>query len=291
MKDNKKAGWLVLGIIALLAGIALAVTNALTEGPIQQQSQQQANENVRALLPQADTFTEMDIGSADGLDFAYTALKGDETIGYAAQTTVQGYAGPIEVILGMDTQGTLTGIAVGGSGFQETEGVGSKTRDEGFTSQFAGKTAPLTLGEEIEAVSGATISSRAVTQGVNTGSDALRQLAGIAGGSSAAVPQAAAQADTTHVNASKWGYGGPVLVSLSFAADGSIAGISIGDERFQETEGVGSRVREDAFAGQFVGKKPPLQAADLDMVSGATVSSTAALEAVNAAYEFWKSEQ
>ncbi len=282
---NKNIGWLVLGIIAVLAGIALAVTNALTEGPIAQQNQAQANESIRALLPEADTFADLDASQAAALDKAFTALKGEEIVGYAAQTTVQGYAGPIEVIIGMNPQGELTCISVGGSAFAETEGVGSKTRDEAFTSQFVGKTPPLTLGEEIDGVSGATISSRAVTQGVNTASEALTQLAGMQ--SAANTPQAA-KGDTTHVNASKWGYAGPVLASVSFAPDGSIAALSIGDARFAETDGVGARVREEGFVRQFVGKTPPLQASDIDIVSGATVSSTAALEAVNAAYEYWR---
>lgn len=294
MKD-KKVAWWVLGVIALVAGIALAVTNAVTEGPIQQQGEAKANADVRALLSQADTFDELDATQAEGLDFAYTARKGEEAVGYAAKTTVQGYAGPIEVIIGVDPQGALTGITVGGSDFMETEGVGSKTRDEAFTGQFAGKTPPLTLGSDVEAVSGATISSRAVAQGVNQAASALAALTGVgaqgdaAQGQTAAPEQtAAAQADGAHVNASKWGYAGPVLASVSFAEDGTVAALSIGDERFLETEDVGGRVREAAFTQQFVGQKPPFQPTDVDMISGATVSSTAALEAVNAAYAFWQ---
>ena len=61
----------------------------------------------------------------------------------------------------------------------------------------------------------------------------------------------------------------------------------IGGARFQETEGVGSRIREKAFMEQFVGKTPPLSLGDgIDAASGATVSSQAAVDAVNAAAAF-----
>lgn len=95
------------------------------------------------------------------------------------------------------------------------------------------------------------------------------------------------QADSRTANASIMGYGGPVLVRLTLDESGMIQNADIGGARFQETEGLGSRVRDDAFVQSLIGKKPPLELGkDVDAVSGATVSSTAAVEAVNAAYAF-----
>ena len=179
MEEKKHTGWWILGVIAVVAGIALAVTNAVTEGPIQQRGEALANEAVRNLLPDADRYEALETTPSNGLDAAYTGLKGEMAVGYAAQTTVQGYAGPIEIILGMNPQGMLSGISVGGSEFKETEGLGSKTKDAAFTDQFKGKTVPLTLGSDVEAVSGATVSSRAVTQGVNAAAASLTALAGL----------------------------------------------------------------------------------------------------------------
>ena len=74
---------------------------------------------------------------------------------------------------------------------------------------------------------------------------------------------------------------------LTIDESGMIQNADIGGARFQETEGLGSRVRDDAFVQSLIGKKPPLELGkDVDAVSGATVSSTAAVEAVNAAYAF-----
>ena len=87
--------------------------------------------------------------------------------------TVTGFGGPIEVTVGVDTHGTVTGLSVGGSSFAETAGLGAKAKEPAFTDQFVGKTAPLTLKVDVDAISGATITSRAVTDGVNTAAAAV----------------------------------------------------------------------------------------------------------------------
>lgn len=98
---------------------------------------------------------------------------------------------------------------------------------------------------------------------------------------------AAAAEQSRTANVSALGYGGPVLVRLTLDASGAVAAIDVGGVRFKETEGLGSRVREAAFTGQFVGKTPPLALGDdIDGVAGATVSSRAVVEAVNEAHAF-----
>lgn len=99
--------------------------------------------------------------------------------------------------------------------------------------------------------------------------------------------QTAAAGQSRTANVSALGYGGPVLVRLTLDASGAVAAIDVGGVRFKETEGLGSRVREAAFTGQFVGKTPPLALGDdIDGVAGATVSSRAVVEAVNEAHAF-----
>lgn len=236
----------------------------------------------------ADNYESIELPKDNELGFAYTVNKDGQTVGYAGMVQTQGYGGPIEVVFGMDTSGGLLGIAVGGSDFKETEGLGTKTREPDFTDQFVGKTPPLELGKDIDAVSGATVSSRAVTQGVNEGADALTLLSQ-GGGSQGAGghDSSAGSAARKTANASVMGYGGPVLVTLTLDDAGKITRLMIGGDRFSETDGVGSKVREEGFAGQFIGKAPPLKLnEDVDAVSGATVSSQAAVDAVNKAAEF-----
>ena len=64
--------------------------------------------------------------------------------------------------------------------------------------------------------------------------------------------------------------------------------IEIGSDAFAETEGFGAKALEEAFVNQFIGKTCPVQAADIDAIAGATITTNAVLEALNAAYELVK---
>ncbi|MBE5802766.1 MAG: FMN-binding protein [Clostridiales bacterium] len=295
MENKKKwAGWIVLTVIAATAAVALAFTNQVTEEPIAQQNMASVQGALKELFPeaQASDFEAITLEDSDELMAAYTVHSGNQTLGYAAQVASQGYAGPIEIVVGMEPDFVLRGISVGGSDFKETEGLGSKAREPEFTDQFKGKQPPVTVGDNIDAISGATITSTAVTEGVNQAVDSLKAHLGEGNG----VPEQGmpetpgpltgiAQADRT-VNASVIGYGGPVLVRLTLDDQGAIADLQIGGPRMMETPGLGARVTEQSFIQQFIGKTPPLEEGDIELLSGATVSSKAAVEAVNAAAAF-----
>ena len=130
--------YLVLTIITLIAGLVLGGVYALTKEPI-------------------------------------AARELEDAENYAAQKTTRGYGGEIEVTLGTDVYGNITGLSVGGKNFSETAGLGARSKDEAFTSQFAGKTAPLTVvkGNDernehtIDAITSATITSKSVTGAAN----------------------------------------------------------------------------------------------------------------------------
>lgn len=282
--DGKKklAGWLVLTVIALVAAVALATTNLITEKPIAEQNLGENQQALKAMFPEADEFAEVSPGESSGVDFVYEVKQSGQTIGYAVKETVQGYGGSIEVLTGMETGGILRGISVGGPDFKETEGLGARAKEPEFTDQFAGKTPPLKLGETIDGISGATITSRAVVDGVNQGVQKVQSLTGDGDGSTPETEQPAREA-----NASVIGYGGPVLVRLRLNAAGAIEALTVGEARFGETDGVGSKVKDASFLGQFEGKTPPLELGkDVDGISGATVSSQAVVDAVNQAADF-----
>jgi len=160
--------WLVLGIIALMAGALLGMTNQLTMGPIEEQTIAAANAARIAVLPAAESFEELPLAGDAPVDSLYAGTAGGQVAGHTAQITVQGYGGPIEITIGVDTAGTLTGISVGGADFAETAGLGAKTKEPAFMSQFAGLTAEAAIGENVDAVTAATISSEAVVGGVNS---------------------------------------------------------------------------------------------------------------------------
>ncbi len=167
MRDIIKLG-LKLFAIAAAAGLALGATNAITSGPIAVQAEAAATASRQSVLPEATSFEPAEAGD---IDEAFLGLdESGSIVGCTGMLTVQGFGGPIEVTVGLSIDGTITGVTVGGSDFSETAGLGAKTRDAAFTGQFCGLAAPVSLskdGGEIDAVSSATISSTAVTGGVN----------------------------------------------------------------------------------------------------------------------------
>ena len=126
-----------------------------------------ADEARRAVLPDATDFEELAVNN-DSIDYCYKGLANGETKGYTAQITVKGYGGEIEIVVGVDNDGVITGINVGGANFSETAGLGAKTKEPAFTEQFKGLSAPLTLKGNVDSVSGASVSSGAIVNGVNT---------------------------------------------------------------------------------------------------------------------------
>lgn len=157
----------ILAILCVIIGAAVALTYSVAEPRIALQAEEAANRARLTLFPVAESFQAVELSAESGLDNCYAALKNGRIIGYTAQATVSGCQGMIEIISGMDDERRLVGVIVGGSGFCETPGLGSITRENTFTDQFLGLNRPAQLRENVDAVAGATISSAAVVSGVN----------------------------------------------------------------------------------------------------------------------------
>ena len=266
-----------LVVICLISALLLASFNLLTKDPIEQNSKLAAEQTRTRMLSTAASFEAMEVAEGSNMDSVYQGLDASgEPVGYVIQTTVNGYGGEVVVTLGMDMDGVITGVDVGGENFSETPGLGALAKEPKFTQQYIGKTVPLTLvkGNEpkgdntIDAISGATRTSSAVNGGINLAGKYISDLSG--GGS----PN----------TASAQGFGGPVAVTLELDANGAISSITIGDDYFNETEGYGKKALEDSFSSQFIGMTPPLELSDIDAISGATVTSTAVVNAINTVY-------
>ena len=280
----------MLLIITLAAGLALGGTYALTKEPIEQQALLSADNARKAALPAADSFEELSLDGDTSVDWAYAGLKEGSTVGYVAQKTVNGFGGKVEVIAGVDTTGapdtfTIGGISVGGSSFSETAGLGARSKEPAFTDQFAGKVYPVSYikaggtptESTVDALTSATITTTAVVNGVN---DIVKYIkAGVMG--IAGVEMPAKPADGVF-SASEKGFRGPVYVEAAFDGTGKVTYIKVGDESFAEDIGVG--VIEPDFMIQFIGKQMPLEVSDIDVIAGATISSTAVVKALNNAY-------
>lgn len=112
-----------------------------------------------------------DTAAAGGkLDSVYQVLMGGENAGYAVKVVAGGSQGDIEMVVGVDAEGVVTGVSI--VSHKETSGIGTKVMDNqnGVLDQFIGKSladGTLTVGTNVDAISGATVSSRGVTTGVN----------------------------------------------------------------------------------------------------------------------------
>lgn len=155
----------ILTLITLVAAMLLALTGYVTAGPIAAAAQDAANAARKAVLAAADTFEALPHDAT--VSSLQRGTAGGEAVGYAVTVTASGFGGPIEVTVGLSAQGAITGLNVGGSQFAETAGLGAKAKEPAFTGQFVGLTSPVTLGADVDAISGATITSAAVTDAVN----------------------------------------------------------------------------------------------------------------------------
>ncbi|MDD5898253.1 MAG: FMN-binding protein, partial [Clostridia bacterium] len=261
--------------ICLVAALLLAIFNLITESPIAQNALRAAQETRTRLLSTATTFEPVELEEGSAMDSCFEGFNADgESVGYVVETTVGGYGGEIVVTVGLDTENVITGINVGGDNFSETAGLGAKAKEPAFTDQFIGETVPLTLAKGttgprdgiIDAIAGATITSTAVNGGVNSAGKFVMDMNGDGGSPNTASVQ---------------GFAGPVAVTLSLDDAGAITEISIGDAFFNETPGFGAGALEESFQAQFIGKVPPLALSDIDAISGATITSTAVVNAIN----------
>lgn len=179
MKDYiKLAGTLCL--ITLICALCLSGVNALTKDAIEKAALETQNNALRSILTDASEFNEIQEGIFEG-------KNGNITVGYCVNTTASGFGGDISMMVGVNPDGTLAGIEILSHG--ETAGLGAKCEKDDFKSQFAGKTAPLSViksgtasSNQIQAITGATITSTAVSKGVNNAVELLQSAGLLEGG-------------------------------------------------------------------------------------------------------------
>jgi electron transport complex protein RnfG len=175
-----------LFIICICTGLCLAFVNHVTKGPIEARAKQDIEEKKKAVLPAAQSFEKIaKTELADGSGLIIEASKGTDggkTAGYVFIAEPKGYGGAMIVTIGIDAAGKITGVKLGDN--KETPGLGTKAGEEPFITQFSGKTVSeqITLvkkppsGNQIQAISGATISSRAITAAVQAAAVCAKNL-------------------------------------------------------------------------------------------------------------------
>ena len=163
--------------ISLICSSILGVVNAVTKDKIAEIEAETRAAAMREVLPDAETFTDVSDALSEEFKtentitgiFSATASDGADA-GYAVMVAPRGFGGEIVMIVGIGTDGAVTGVVI--TEMSETAGLGTKAHDPAFLSQYAGKSGSLSVvkgeaGEnQISAITGATVTSRAVTTGV-----------------------------------------------------------------------------------------------------------------------------
>ena len=178
----------ILMAITLVAGALLGLVYEVTKIPIAQAQEDAKQEAYRTVLADADTFVNEEgfkeskaqkiLNKAGYVsdDISEVVVGQDtsgETVGYVITVTShEGYGGDIQVSVGIQSDGTVTGVSF--LSISETAGLGMKAKEPSFYEQYVGKNPTKFAvskdggdGEQIDALSGATITSRAVTGAVN----------------------------------------------------------------------------------------------------------------------------
>ena len=169
----------------LIVALLLGLVNGVTAGPIAEINQQKTEAAMLAVVSDPDNTTFSDALELSGdmtaaataaggtLNEMYEVQVNGEAAGYAVKVTASGSQGSIEMMVGVD--GAVTGVSI--VSHSETSGIGTKVMGNdptasgvGVLDQFIGKSAAdgtLTVGTNVDAITGATVSTKGVTAGVN----------------------------------------------------------------------------------------------------------------------------
>lgn len=170
---------LVLTVICLVAGLMLAWVNGMTAAPIAEAKRLEKSEAIEEVLPPCDNDPGANTVSVDAQGTEWTFFVGRQAgqfVGAAFETvSSEGYGGDIVIMVGVAADGTVRAIKILDA--KETPGLGAKIDGDEFKDQFKG----LSVGEtkwavrkdqgELDAITAATISSRAVVSAVKKGLD------------------------------------------------------------------------------------------------------------------------
>lgn len=177
IKEVIKVGLILFAITAISAAL-LAFVNSKTAPLIEENNIKKEQTALAAVLPDCEFEEITDISAYEALTDGngkikkvYKATSGGEVKGACVITETSGYDVGIQTVTGVDTDLTVTGIEI--IAMNETPGLGANANNPDFKAQYAGKKYEVGVSKtaasdtEIQAISGATKTSRGVTNGVN----------------------------------------------------------------------------------------------------------------------------
>ena len=179
-KNPNTAARLILVLFAISAVVALllGLTNYVTGDKIAAIKAEKTAAAMQEVLP-ADEYRPVDYAGDDSrVTELHEAVSGG-TVGYVVRLTVPGSQDKIDMLVGVGTDDCVTGVAI--VDMSETAGLGANAAKPEFRAQYVGRSGALAVtkdGGDIDALTGATVTSRAVTNGVNAALAAAKAVKG-----------------------------------------------------------------------------------------------------------------
>ena len=178
----------VLLVISLVTSALLGLVNGVTKDPIAEINAEKTRVSMNAVVTvESASYEPVELSdelvaaaSAMGgkLTDLYEVYDGSALMGYAVKVEASGSQGTIVMMVGVDADKAVTGVSIVSN--SETSGIGSKVmaNENGVLDQFKGMSGAgsLEVGKNVDAISGATVSSKGVTRGVNTALSVVEAL-------------------------------------------------------------------------------------------------------------------
>ena len=181
-----------LFLICSLAAVVLGFANSITETKIDENNKAALEKSLKVTMPEASDFQKMfedgvvpdaevfsDVGKNTDV---YEAKDSDgNVVGWCVTTVVNGYKPGISLVIGINKDLTVSAIDIPPS-HSETPGLGGNITTDWFKARFAGKSSvvivkrPASADNEVQAITGATMSSRAVAEGVNKSLEIVKAI-------------------------------------------------------------------------------------------------------------------
>lgn len=166
--------FLTLLVVTVVSSLAASMVYTVTKGPIAEVQRLKQEKAIKEVMPGFTTLQQERIKPPGGVDSVsiFKGYNNDQEIGVAVNAyTNKGYSGLVKLLVGFKPDGTITNVAVLEQ--KETPGLGTKMETPGFKDQFMGKNpANFKLkvtkdGGDVDAITAATISSRAFCDAVS----------------------------------------------------------------------------------------------------------------------------
>lgn len=165
---------ITLGAICAVCALVLGLVNFVTAEPIAAVQKAKNDAAMAEVLP-ADSYEKVDY---TGSDATIKSVNKAGDVGYVVEVSPSGsFSGTLTIMVGVNADGTVSGVAVTKSG--ETSGLGDNAKKPEFRSQFAGMSGTVKVtkdGGQVVPITGATITSRAVSAGVTSALAAVAEL-------------------------------------------------------------------------------------------------------------------